>query len=168
MFRATPAEVAAVLALKEGRELSPVVHRTRTAGPQTYHKVSNFVSHEVLSTKQAVLAENVAADRTLMSRDSITDLQGREPDLRPVLFEDQVLGLLHLYRTTPQGPLNADDLEFTLAVARQLGTVWHRLRKQVSLSAENRSLKDQLRLESELVGESAALAHGRVAGRARR
>jgi transcriptional regulator with GAF, ATPase, and Fis domain len=159
MFRATPAEVAAVLAQKEGRELRPVVHRTRAAGPQTYHKVSNYVSHEVLASKQAVLAENVAADRTLMSRDSITDLKVASLICAPVLFEDQVLGLLHLYRTTTQGPLNTDDLEFTLAVARQLGTVWHRLRQQATLTAENRSLKDQLRLESELVGESPSLNH---------
>ncbi len=157
IFRATPAEVAAVLALKEGRELTPVVHRTRGVGPRTYHKVSNFVSHEVLSTKQAVLAENVAADRHLMSRDSITELKVASLICAPVLFEDQVLGLLHLYRTTTQSPLNADDLEFTLAVARQLGAVWHRLRRQASLSAENRSLKDQLRIETELVGESQGL-----------
>ena len=63
MFRATPAEVAAVLALKEAANWSRSSTAPR-AGPQTYHKVSNFVSHEVLSTKQAVLAENVAADRT--------------------------------------------------------------------------------------------------------
>jgi transcriptional regulator with GAF, ATPase, and Fis domain len=134
-----------------------VVHRTRGVGPRTYHKVSNFVSHEVLSTKQAVLAENVAADRHLMSRDSITELKVASLICAPVLFEDQVLGLLHLYRTTTQSPLNADDLEFTLAVARQLGAVWHRLRRQASLSAENKSLKDQLRIETELVGESQGL-----------
>ena len=46
------------------------------------------------------------------------------------MFEDQFLGVLHLYRATPIGPLDADDLDFTLAVARQLGAVWHRLRKQ--------------------------------------
>ncbi len=157
IFRATPAEVAAVLSLKEGKEFVPVVHRSRAMNSQTYHKVSNFVSHEVLSTKQAVLAENVAADRTLMNRDSITELKVASLICAPVMFENQFLGLVHLYRTAQQGPLNADDLEFTLAVARQLGVVWHRLRKQVSLSTELRSLKDQLRVESELVGESTSL-----------
>jgi Nif-specific regulatory protein len=157
MFRATPAEVAAVLALKEGRELEPVVYRTRATGPQTYHKVSNFVSREVLASKQAVLAENVAAHSQLVGRDSIAELKVASLICAPVLFEDQVLGLLHLYRTSNQGPLNTDDLEFTLAVARQLGTVWQRLRKQVTLTAENKSLKAQLRVESELVGESPSL-----------
>jgi Nif-specific regulatory protein len=145
--------------LKEGREFVPLVHRTRGVGPRTYHKVSNFVSNEVLSTKQAVLAENVAAQPNLLSRDSIAELKVASLICAPVVFEDQFLGLLHLYRTIPQSPLNTDDLEFTLAVARQLGTVWHRLRVQATLSVENRSLKDQLRLESELVGESQALDH---------
>jgi transcriptional regulator with GAF, ATPase, and Fis domain len=157
MFRATPAEVVAVLALKEARDLTPVVYRTRATGPQTYHKVSNFVSHEVLSTKQAVLAENVAGNQNLMTRDSITELKVSSLVCAPVLCEDQVLGLLHLYRNTRQMPLNSDDLEFTLAVARQLGAVWQQLRKQVTLSAENKSLKDQLRIESELIGESEVL-----------
>jgi transcriptional regulator with GAF, ATPase, and Fis domain len=158
VFRATPAEVAAVLALKEGKELVPVVHRTRGARAQTYHKVSNYVSYEVLSTKQAVLAENVAADNSLKNRDSIAELQVASLICAPVMFEDQLLGLLHLYRASPQGALDPDDLEFTLAVARQLGTVWQGLRRQTTLSAEVRSLKDLLRVESEIVGESPALS----------
>jgi Nif-specific regulatory protein len=157
IFRATPADVVAVLALKEGREFAPLVHRTRGTQARTYHKVSNFVSNEVLTTRQAVLAENVDADRQLMNRDSIAELKVASLICAPVLYEDQILGLVHLYRTVKQAPLNADDLEFTLAVARQLGTVWHRLRVQATLAVENRSLKDQLRLESELVGESPAL-----------
>ncbi len=157
IFRATPAEVAAVLALKEGRELEPVVYRNRGAGSPTYHKVSNFVSHEVISTKQAVLAENVALERHLKDRDSIAELRVASLICAPILFEDQVLGVVHLYRTSLQSPLNPDDLEFTLAAARQLGTVWHRLRRQATLTVEVKALKDQLRLERELVGDSPAL-----------
>ena len=157
VFRATPAEVAAILALKDVRELELKVHRTRGGGPSTYHKVSQFVSSEVLSGKQAVLAENVAADRILKDRDSIAELRVASLICAPVFAGDQVLGLLHLYRTSGHTPLNADDLEFTLAVARQLGTAWQKLSRQATLSAENRSLRDQLRLDSEIVGNSAPL-----------
>ncbi len=168
VFRATPAEVGAVLALKDGRELEPMVYRNRGPGQPTYHKVSNFVSHEVLSSKQAVLAENVALERHLKDRDSIAELQVASLICAPIMADDQMLGLLHLYRTSPATPLNPDDLEFTLAVARQLGTVWHRLRRQATLSVQVKSLKDQLRIESELVGGSPALGKletqiGRVA-----
>jgi Nif-specific regulatory protein len=157
VFRATPAEVVAVLALKEARELELTVYRTRGSGPETYHKVSQYVSNEVLSTKHAVLAENVAADKSLKNRDSIADMKVASLICAPILFDDKVLGLLHLYRTSGHGPLNNDDLEFTLAIARQLGIVWHRLARSASLTAENRSLRDQLRIESEIVGTSAPL-----------
>jgi DNA-binding NtrC family response regulator len=65
-----------------------------------------------------------------------------------------VLGLIHLYCTDPHKALNAEDLEFAVAVAKQLGTVIHQLQKQVSLTNQNRTLRDQLRVESELVGTS--------------
>jgi len=157
IFRATPAEVVAVLALKEAKELTPVVHRTRGGLSKTYQHVSKFVSNEVLSSKQAVLAEDVAGNDSLKNRESITELKVASLICAPVMFEEHCLGVLHLYRTAPQGALNSDDLEFTLAVARQLGAVWHCLRRAVNLSAEVRSLKDQLRVETALVGESAAL-----------
>ncbi|WP_439621694.1 sigma 54-interacting transcriptional regulator [Gemmata sp.] len=158
IFRATPAEVVAVLALRDNKDPEPVVYRTRGIGTRTYHKVSSFVSHEVLDSKHAVLAANVAESAALKNRDSLTELQISSLICAPVTFGDQFVGLLHLYRAHPAVPLNADDLEFTLAVARQLGAVWHRLRTESSLTAEVRSLKDLLRVESELVGESPALA----------
>ncbi|MBA4064560.1 MAG: sigma-54-dependent Fis family transcriptional regulator [Isosphaera sp.] len=157
VFRATPADVAAVLSLKDGKEPAPVVHRTRGPVARTYHKVSNYVSHEVLSSRQAILAENVAADAALKNRDSITELKVASLICAPIVFDNQVLGLLHLYRATPHLPLNPDDLEFTLAVARQLGAVWHRLRRAATLTVEVKSLRDQLKVESQIVGESPAL-----------
>ena len=157
IFRATPAEVGAVLALKDGRDLEPIVYQHRGPGHPTYHKVSKFVSHEALSSKQAVLAENVALDRHLKDRDSIAELRVASLICAPILHDDQVLGVLHLYRTTPTAPLNPDDLEFTLAAARQLGAVWHRLRRQATLAVEVKSLKDQLGVGSRMVGDSPAI-----------
>src|SRR6202035_1090889 len=75
----------------------------------------------------------------------------------PILHADRVLGLIHLYCTDPHKALDAEDLEFAVAVAKQLGGAVHQLRLQQSLTAENRSLRDQLRVESELVGESPAI-----------
>ena len=41
---------------------------------QTYYKVSEFVSNEVLATREAILAEDVAGNLHLKNRDSITDI----------------------------------------------------------------------------------------------
>ena len=156
MFHGTPAEVAAVLAVKDGADPTVTAHRFRRGGQLTYHKVSSFVSREVLSSRQAVIAENVAADKALKDRDSLTELRAASLICAPVTAGDRVLGLLHLYSTADR-PLSPDDLEFALAAARQLGVAWDGLLGRVGLTAENRSLKAQLKLESELVGRSPAL-----------
>jgi Nif-specific regulatory protein len=167
LLGATPAEVGAVLAVKAGRELEPVAYRAR--GPRTYHTVSQFVSGEVLSSGQAVLAENVAADRHLKDRESLNEMQVTSLVCAPVAADGRTLGLLHLYCTDPRRRLNPDDLEFALAVARQLGVVWAHLRREAALSAEVRVLKDQFRVESELIGSSPCIRRveqqvARVAG----
>ncbi len=168
MFHGTPAEVAAVLAIKDGGDPDVIAHRFRRGGQLTYHKVSSFVSREVLSTRQAVIAENVAADKALKDRDSLNELRAASLICAPVTAGDRVLGLLHLYSTADR-TLTPDDLEFALAAAKQLGVAWDGLLGRVGLTAENQSLKAQLKLESELVGRSPALKLveqqiGRVAG----
>src|SRR5207253_6685812 len=119
--------------------------------------VSKFVSSEVMASREAVLAENVARDQYLRDRESLTELGATSLICAPVTFANEVLGLIHLYCTDPLKALDAEDLEYAVAVAKQLGAVTHQMQKQASLTAENRSLRDQLRVESELVGTSSAI-----------
>ena len=157
LLEAIPAEVGAVLELKEGRELEVVAYRHRNPNARTYHKVSQFVSNEVLANKEAILAENISQDRHLSARESLAELRAASLICAPVMFEGKVIGLVHLYSANLRQPLTSEDLEFALAVARQLGVAWHQLRRQTTLSATNQSLRDQLRIESELVGASDSL-----------
>jgi Nif-specific regulatory protein len=157
LLEAIPADVGAILTVKEGRELDVVAHRHRDASVQTYTRVSEFVSNEVFSAKEAILAEDVARDRYLRNRESLNQLGATSLICAPVTFGDRVLGLIHLYCTDPLKALDAEDLEYAVAVAKQLGAVTHQMQKQASLTAENRSLRDQLRVESELVGDSPAI-----------
>jgi Nif-specific regulatory protein len=169
LLEAIPAEVGAILTMKEGRELEVTAHRHRDPSIKTYSRVSEYVTNEVLRTREAVLAEDVARDRYLRNRESLVGLGATSLICAPVIFAEKVLGLIHLYCTDPHKALNAEDLEFTVAVAKQLGTVTHQLQRQASLSAENQSLRQQLKVESELVGSSQVMKGvehqiGRVAG----
>lgn len=169
LLEALPADVGAILSVKEGRELELTAHRHRDPSVRTYNKVSRFVSTEVLNSREAVLADDVARDRYLRDRESISELGATSLICAPVMFGNEVLGLIHLYCTDPLKSLDGEDLEFTVAVAKQLGGVIHQMQRQASLSAENRSLRDQLRVESELVGGSPSMKEietqiGRVAG----
>jgi transcriptional regulator with GAF, ATPase, and Fis domain len=169
LLEAVPAEVGALLTLKEGRELEVTAHRHRDPSIKTYNRVSEFVTNEVLAGREAILAEDVARDRYLRNRESLTHLGATSLICAPVIFGGKVLGLIHLYCTDPHKALGAEDLEFTVAVAKQLGSVSHQMQRQESLSYENQALRDQLRVESELVGNGAAVKSieeqvGQVAG----
>jgi transcriptional regulator with GAF, ATPase, and Fis domain len=151
------------------RVLELTAHRHRDPKMQAYARVSDYVSNEVLASREAILAEDVARDRYLRNRESLTDLGATSLICAPILFGERVLGLIHLYCTDPHKALDAEDLEFAVAVAKQLGLVIYQMQRQASLSAENRSLRDQLRVESELVGSSGSIRDiesqiGRVAG----
>jgi Nif-specific regulatory protein len=140
-----------------GLELEVTAHRHRDPGVHEYSRVSEYVSNEVLASREAVLAEDVARDRYLRNRESLSAIGATSLICAPILFGDRLLGLIHLYCTDPHKALDPEDLEFTVAVAKQLGGVIHQLQRQLTLSAENRSLRDQLRVESELVGASPSI-----------
>jgi Nif-specific regulatory protein len=182
LLEAVPAEVGAILSVPRpgdgakgdvkatrGTELEVTAHRHRDPSARHYVRISEYVSNEVLATREAILAEDVARDRYLRNRESLSDLGATSLICAPVVFQERVLGLIHLYCTDPHKALDAEDLEFTVAVAKQLGTIIHQMQRQTSLAAENRSLRDQLRVESELVGSSGSIKEierqiGRVAG----
>ncbi len=181
LLEAVPAEVGAILSLARsgngrngppagvsvhsadagkalrGIELEVTAHRHRDPSLHDYKRVSEYVSNEVLASREAILAEDVARDRYLRNRESLSDLGATSLICAPIVFGDRVLGLIHLYCTNPHKALDAEDLEFAVAVAKQLGGVIHQMQRQSSLSAENRSLREQLHVESELIGDSTAM-----------
>src|SRR5262249_11232436 len=115
LLEGIPAEVGAVLTAKEDNELEVTAHRHRDPKVQNYMPVSEYVSREVLSTKEAVLAEDVARDRYLRNRESLTELGATSLICAPVVFEGRVLGLIHLYCTDPLKSLTGEDLELAVA-----------------------------------------------------
>jgi Nif-specific regulatory protein len=179
LLLAIPAEVGAVLSIPRSSpaagqpqrsppagkvtrgaelELTAVKHREQTGRrPATYIRVSEYVSNEVLASREAILAEDIARDRYLRNRESLSDMGATSLICAPVPADDRVLGLIHLYCTDPHKALDAEDLEFAVAVAKQLGMVTLQMQRQTSLASANRSLRDQLKVESELVGTNPAI-----------
>src|SRR5205807_7408550 len=117
---------------QRGQDLDVIAHRHRDPSVQGYRRVSEYVSNEVMASREAVLAEDVARDRYLRNRESLSDLGATSLICAPILFADRVLGLIHLYCADPHKALDSEDLEFTMAVAKQLGGVIHNLQRQQS------------------------------------
>src|SRR5262249_54959525 len=132
LLEATAAEVGAILSVprpegseapsperpSRGQELEVTAYRHRDPGAKGYVRVSEFVSNEVLASKEAILAEDVARDRFLRIRESLSDLGATSLICAPILFNERLLGLIHLYCTDPHRALDTEDLEFAVAVAR--------------------------------------------------
>jgi pSer/pThr/pTyr-binding forkhead associated (FHA) protein len=74
LLEGTPADVGAILSVKEERKLDVLDHRERDQSGKGYRPVSEYVSNEVLESREAVLAVDIAGDRHLSNRESLADI----------------------------------------------------------------------------------------------
>lgn len=130
-----------------------------------YRRVSDNLSRIVLSSREAVLARDVGDDQQLAVFDSLGEMRAMSVICAPIHCDDRVRGVIHLYATNPDNPLDKQDLEFTLAVARQLALALDNLQERESLKTgldrarnENKSLRKQMGEDFRLIGKSAAMA----------
>lgn len=129
-----------------------------------YRRVSDNLSRIVLTRREAILARDVGDDRQLSVFDSLGEMKALSVICAPITAAERVLGLIHLYSTNPDNPLDKHDLEFTLAVANQLAVALGHLQERDSLQnglaqarSVNESLRSQLLQEQNLIGETASM-----------
>lgn len=134
---------------------------TRAAEGTKYHRVSSFLATTVLREGEAVLARNIEDDSMLGSRDSKGEIRSTSVICAPIRYGNDVLGLIHLYTTSPNHVPDPDDLEFTLAVAENMAQAVRNLRDKQALvenlsqtESEVRQLRTRLGAESEIVSRS--------------
>lgn len=130
-----------------------------------YRRVSDNLSRIVLSSREAVLARDVGDDQQLAVFDSLGEMRAMSVICAPIHCDDRVRGLIHLYATNPDNPLDKHDLEYTLAVARQLALALDNLTERDSLKTgldrarnENKSLRKQIGEDFRLIGNSVPMA----------
>jgi two-component system response regulator HydG len=136
----------------------------RTAGDETYEKVSNSLSTIVLNDWEAVLARDIKEDSRLTDKASLQKLQAYSVICAPIRTKDAIYGLIHLYTTQGGSHLELDDLDYTLAVADQFAVALEHLKEKIHLQDglakakdEAKTLRHQLAIESDLVGDSPAM-----------
>jgi two-component system, NtrC family, response regulator HydG len=179
LLASTPADIGAVLVVAEGRTkpaspppLELVAFKSRTEMP--YQRVSDSLSRLTLAGRDAILALDLQSHQEL-NTDSVEAISAQSVICAPLRTPNKLLGLIHLYATDSKQKLDAEDLEFTLAVADQFAVAWENLEQRERLAlglarveTENQTLREQLRVETELVGESSSIVRlrdkiGRIA-----
>lgn len=153
---------AAVASAADPADLTVVAFRSPTQ--QEYQPVSVYLSSKVLRNHEAILAKDAEDDSALRERDSLGEISVKSVICAPIRHERKIYGLIHLYSTNPAKPLEEDDLHYTLAVADQCAGALDQLLKQEKLAEglaqlrnDNAKLREQLGIESDLVGSSPSM-----------
>ena len=170
LFEEAPVDSGAILLMPRDpqaptRPQDLEVVASRTLGERHYQRVPNFLAGTVLREGEAVLARNVLGDSSVGSRDSKGEIPATSVICAPIRRgQQQVLGLIHLYSTDGRRVPDADDLEFTLAVADTVAVALNNLTRQQELAEhltqirnENVELRERLGVQSEIVGQSPAI-----------
>jgi Nif-specific regulatory protein len=154
LLEATPADTAAVLTVRD-RQLRVIAYRSKSPA-ETYAQLSEFISSEVLSSREGILAEDVGRLRK-GDDDDTEEVEVSSLICAPVLVGDRIEALLHLYCTDPMKTFGGEDLELVVAISKTMAVAMQSLRRQVELIEENQRLKAQVATEVQLVGSSTAL-----------
>ena len=136
----------------------------RSENRPEYQRVSRFLCETVIKEGEAVLARDIQDDSALGLRDSKGEIHATSVICAPIRVNNRTRGIIHLYSTRPEGLLDPDDLEFTLAVAETVALALRtRFREQKLVEDLSKTkyeidaLRKQLGVESEIVGSSAAM-----------
>lgn len=165
LFAGTGATVGAVLVLPApSREPDPQALECvafHNINPSQQTAVSSYLSRVVLEEREALLARDLSEQESLAEHDSLGRLPAESAICAPVRVGERLLGVVHLYATDADDPLDSQDLEFALAVADQFAIALDNVRDRESLeqgfsrvAAQNEALLQQLEVETELVGDS--------------
>ncbi len=169
LARETVADISAVLLVQPGAPDNPSPSDLQVVAYDSvkdlpYRRVSDNLSRIVLSGREAILAQDVKDNTQLAVFDSLGEMRAMSVICAPIHCDDRVRGLVHLYATNPDNALDEQDLDFTMAVARQLAIALDFVTERDSLKSgldqarnENKSLRSQLEHEQRLIGESSAM-----------
>ncbi|QEF99862.1 Nitrogen fixation protein VnfA [Stieleria maiorica] len=142
-------------------------HSNQSAlGSSSYRRPADTAIASVIGPDgQAILARNVAGDRTLATENSRGEIDAVSMILAPVKDrEGNVLGMLHLLTTDKETVFSPRDLEFVLAVAEILAESLRNLRVRGKLDRSLRrsqrqiqTLQKQIGGKVQIVGQSDAV-----------
>jgi Nif-specific regulatory protein len=166
LLTAIGADIGAVLLYPEGaadqtdpEELRLVAYRAPEKSP--YHRVSRKLSRMAIVEQQAILAMDIGDNPQQSEFRTLSEMEAKSVICAPLRHAGQTLGLLHLYTLKAGHTIDAASLDLVLAVADQLAATLENLNQRNSLALgleqvrdQNRSLKQLLEIESDLIGTS--------------
>jgi Nif-specific regulatory protein len=153
-----PAESSAFLQFgPDETEVESICAWTRKGGIGARVQTSQTVIGQVSATRTALLAKRIISDGPLSSADSLFISQTQSVICAPILSVGVLLGVIYVATSDPNHQFDEDHLQLLTALASVAAVAVRNARHVELLRGENRRLQDEINLNHNMVGESAAM-----------
>ena len=153
-----PAEREAILLLDRSQDVfASVCGWNRLRGQDDSIKVSQTITKQVLSESVALLSNDLFETEGLGERPSLVEARVCSVLCVPLVFLKKPLGVIYLDTSDPAARFDEGHLQLLTAIAAIAAAPFENARRLEWLEDENQRLQEEIHLEHQMIGESAAM-----------
>ena len=153
-----PYERAAIALIEEGREeFGSIAGWSASAGPDNSIKPSGTITGQVLRERVALLSNDIVQNQGLAHRPSLAEANVCSVLCVPLIVFEKALGVIYLDTSNQSSRFNQNDLQLLTAIAGIGAVAFENARHVESLQYENQRLRQEIKIEHQLIGESELL-----------
>ena len=158
IFEVVPAQRGAILLDGKGSEnFSSVFARHRIAKSVLPVRISRTIARQVMDEGLAILGADVPGSNGLADVESLADCQVRSLLCVPLTVFQKVTGCIYLDTCDAASRFDEDHLQLVAAIAGTSAVALENARRMQWLEQENLRLTTEIRLDHNLIGESARM-----------
>ncbi|MCI0351757.1 MAG: sigma 54-interacting transcriptional regulator [Acidobacteriales bacterium] len=152
-----PAERGAILLTREGDEEVMSSATWNWASPGRTVQVSRTVVRQVLRSKNALLANNVASDPEMRNVASLANFSVHSVLCVPLALAERVIGAIYLDTSNSALRFDKAHLELMMGISGIAALAIENARRFEALAGENERLRAAAALEHNMIGQSAEM-----------
>lgn len=157
LFQVIPAERGALLLGKHSNNFAMIHAYNQKMTPLPEIQVSRTIAAEVFRENVGILGNDILHSQKFQDAKSLISSKIRSLLCVPLTVLNEVLGILYLDTTSAEVHFDEDHLQLVTAIGCLAAISLRHAAQIESLAEENRSLKDDIRIEHSMVGEGPAM-----------
>ena len=153
-----PAEREAILLVDRSKDgFASVYGWNRLRGQDDSIRVSQTITNQVLREGLALLSNDLFETEGLGERPSLVEARVCSVLCVPLVFLEKQIGVIYLDTSDPAARFDEGHLQLLTAIAGIAAAPFENASRLEWLEGENHRLQDEIQLEHQMIGESAAM-----------
>jgi Nif-specific regulatory protein len=153
-----PAEREAILLMGEAEDAPASIYGwTRINGPDDSIRVSQTITSQVLRERVSLLSNDLVTTAGLSQSPSLIEARVCSVLCVPLVIREISLGVIYLDTSDPASPFDEGHLQLLTAIAAIAAAPIENARRVAWLEDENQRLREEIHVEHQMIGESAAM-----------